>query len=66
MKSCELSEGLKNQGLAKNFANPLQSGWRRRAICELCIFNFEDKAERLNSAFIILILLYITHDHLYL
>ena len=26
MKSCELSESLKNQGLAKNFANPLQIG----------------------------------------
>ena len=26
MKSCELSESLKNQGLAKNFANPLQLG----------------------------------------
>ena len=26
MKSCELSESLKNQGLAKNFANPLQFG----------------------------------------
>ena len=27
MKSCELAVSLKNQGLAKNFANPLQSGW---------------------------------------
>ena len=30
MKSCELSESLKNQGLAKNFANPLQLGRGRR------------------------------------
>ena len=27
MKSCELAVSLKNQGLAKNFANPIQSGW---------------------------------------
>ena len=30
MKSFELVESHKNQGLAKNFANPLQSGWGGR------------------------------------
>ena len=37
MKSCELAVSLKNQGLAKNFANPIQSGWRRLAVCEVII-----------------------------
>ena len=27
IKSFELAESHKNQGLAKNFANPVQSGW---------------------------------------
>jgi hypothetical protein len=40
MKSCELVESHKNQGLAKNFANPLQSGWGELAICELYRFRF--------------------------
>lgn len=31
----ELAISLKNQGLAKNFANPVQSGWKQLAVLEV-------------------------------